>query len=100
VPKIFIMVDGLPRKDIFYMVGNYDSIEHTVKAISKISGLRDFRVLNNENWFPNFLCVNSEGLGYSEHRQKKIYIDGCMHDMGKVNVPAEIISKYFRLMNW
>ena len=74
-----------------------ESLEGTVGAISLINELRDPYTTGHEKKVAQLAKVIAQEIGLSETQVEEIYITGFLHDIGKIAVPAEILTKPSRL---
>lgn len=73
------------------------TFESTLLSISKIVDLRDAYTAGHENEVGNIACRIGQELGYSEEHCQLLKWAGIVHDVGKIAIPAEILSKPGRL---
>lgn len=73
------------------------SFESTLLSISKIVDLRDAYTAGHENEVGLVACQIGRKLGYSEEHSQLLKWAGMVHDVGKIAMPAEILSKPGRL---
>ena len=73
------------------------SFESTLLSISKIVDLRDAYTAGHENEVGLIACQIGHKLGYSEEHCQLLKWVGIVHDVGKIAIPAEILSKPGRL---
>lgn len=69
------------------------SIGTTVEAISQMVELRDPYTAGHERRVGELAAAIGAELGLAEHRITGLRIAGIVHDVGKIIVPAEILSK-------
>ncbi len=69
------------------------SIMHTVEAISQMVELRDPYTSGHERRVGDLAAAIGRELGLDEHHITSLRIAGNVHDVGKITVPAEILSK-------
>jgi len=69
------------------------SMFHTVEAVSTMVEQRDPYTSGHERRVGEFAAAIGAELGLSEAEQKGLRITGYVHDIGKIGVPAEILSK-------
>jgi PAS domain S-box-containing protein len=69
------------------------SIMHTVEAISQMVELRDPYTSGHERRVGDLAAAIGRELGLDEHRVTGLRVAGGVHDVGKITVPAEILSK-------
>jgi|GEM_PF-1444884 len=73
------------------------SIMSTVQAISHMVDLRDPYTSGHERRVGELAAAIGAELGMSEHQVTGLRVSGGVHDVGKIGVPAEILSKPTRL---
>lgn len=73
------------------------SVSHTVEAISQIVELRDPYTSGHERRVGDLAAAIGRELGLDKQRITGLRIAGSVHDVGKVTIPAEILSKPGRL---
>ena len=74
-----------------------ESMFHTVEAVSTMVEQRDPYTSGHERRVGEFAAAIGAELGLSEAEVKGLRITGYVHDIGKIGVPAEILSKPSRL---
>lgn len=83
------------------VLGYIDKIERmivsTVDAISRIVELRDPYTALHEHRVGLIAMAIAREMGLSENIQTCMRVAGAVHDVGKVSIPAEILSKPTRL---
>jgi len=65
----------------------------TVEAISDIIEMRDPYTAGHQRRVAHLAQAIARCLGLDEERQQAIYLAGVVHDLGKIRIPAEILSK-------
>ena len=70
-----------------------DSLEDTVGAIASTIEIRDPYTAGHQRRVAKLAARIAHALGLSEDRTRGIYLAGLIHDSGKINIPAEILSK-------
>lgn len=73
------------------------SIMSTVQAISHMVDLRDPYTSGHERRVGELAAAIGTELGLTEHQVTGLRVAGGVHDVGKIAVPAEILSKPTRL---
>lgn len=73
------------------------SIMRTVEAISQMVELRDPYTSGHERRVGDLAAAIGQELGLDQHRITGLRVAGNVHDVGKITVPAEILSKPGRL---
>jgi putative nucleotidyltransferase with HDIG domain len=69
----------------------------TIDAISLIVESRDPYTAGHQRRVASLACAIAEELKMSEDRIDKIRMGGLIHDIGKIYIPAEILTKPGRL---
>ncbi len=73
------------------------TFDETVASLSLMSEKRDPYTSGHQQRVAKIACALAEKLGLSEERIHGISIAGVLHDVGKIYIPAEILSKPARL---
>jgi putative nucleotidyltransferase with HDIG domain len=73
------------------------SMNSTVKAIAGIVELRDPYTAGHERRVAQLACAIGKEMGLPERQVEGLRVIGYLHDIGKIAVPAEILSKPSRL---
>lgn len=73
------------------------SMNSTVEAIAGMVELRDPYTAGHERRVAQLACAIGKEMGLPERRVEGLYVIGHLHDIGKIAVPAEILSKPTRL---
>jgi PAS domain S-box-containing protein len=74
-----------------------ESLEDTVGAIASTIELRDPYTAGHQRRVAKLAAAIARQMGLSDDRTRGIFFAGLIHDVGKINVPAEILSKPGRL---
>jgi len=69
------------------------TLEGIVQTISLTVELRDPYTAGHQQRVANLARAIAEQIGLSEERTEGIYMAGIIHDLGKIAIPAEILSK-------
>jgi len=69
------------------------SLIGTVQAISEITELRDPYTAGHQERVTELACAIGRTMGFAEDRLEGLRVAGLLHDIGKVSIPAEILSK-------
>jgi len=69
------------------------SLKDIVKALSKLIERRDPYTAGHQERVAKLACAIAEELGLSEEQIIGIRLAGLLHDMGKISIPAEILTK-------
>jgi len=68
-------------------------LDETIEALSKLSKIRDPYTAGHENRVAALATAIARKMGLSENRVEGIRIASLLHDVGKITIPAEILSK-------
>jgi HD-GYP domain-containing protein (c-di-GMP phosphodiesterase class II) len=68
-------------------------MDGTIKAISSVLEMRDPYTAGHERRVAQLACAIAGILGLSEQQTEGVRIAGFLHDIGKIAVPAEILSR-------
>ncbi|MBU0688523.1 MAG: PAS domain-containing protein [Gammaproteobacteria bacterium] len=69
----------------------------TVEAIASIVEMRDPYTSGHQKRVADLAQAIAKKMGRSEEEQQVIHLAGVVHDLGKISIPAEILSKPTRL---
>lgn len=72
-------------------------ISETVSAIATMAESRDSYTAGHQRRVAQLACAIAEEMGFTKARLEGISIAGTIHDIGKVAVPAEILTKSGKL---
>jgi len=70
-----------------------NSLEGTVRAIASMVEMRDPYTAGHQARVADLAVVIARQMGLPEEQVHAIYLAGMVHDLGKIQVPAEILSK-------
>lgn len=73
------------------------TFRQTVRALASMAEKRDPYTAGHQQRVARLACAIGRGLGLSEDALEGLEMAGTLHDVGKVYVPAEILSKPTRL---
>ncbi|MCJ7789433.1 MAG: PAS domain S-box protein [Candidatus Atribacteria bacterium] len=73
------------------------AIKSTIQAIALILEKRDPYTAGHQRRMTKLACAIAEEISLSSDKIERLYIAGIIHDIGKINVPTEILSKPGRL---
>jgi HD-GYP domain-containing protein (c-di-GMP phosphodiesterase class II) len=71
----------------------YESLEDTVGAIASTIEMRDPYTAGHQRRVAKLAAMIAGEMGLPEDQIRGIFLAGLIHDVGKINVPAEILSK-------
>jgi PAS domain S-box-containing protein/putative nucleotidyltransferase with HDIG domain len=69
------------------------ALEGTITAVARITEMRDPYTSGHQTRVTRLACAIAERMGLSEGMVEGLRVAGLLHDVGKVSVPAEILSK-------
>lgn len=69
------------------------SLDGTVAAIARMVELRDPYTAGHERRVAQLACAIGKEMGLPERQVEGLRVSGYLHDIGKIAVPAEILSK-------
>jgi PAS domain S-box-containing protein/putative nucleotidyltransferase with HDIG domain len=75
----------------------YKAMNGAVETISMISELRDPYTAGHQNQVAKLSAAIAEEMGLPEKKVAALRMAGTLHDIGKVSIPSEILSKPGRL---
>jgi PAS domain S-box-containing protein len=70
---------------------------HTVEVATRLGEMRDPYTAGHERRVAEIAVAISAELGFDARRQQGLRIAGYLHDIGKITIPLEILSKPGRL---
>lgn len=73
------------------------ALEGTIHTVSMAVELRDPYTAGHQRRVAELACAIAKAMGLSEERIRGIHMGGLIHDIGKIGIPAEILSKPSRL---
>jgi len=73
------------------------ALEETVHALASAVEMRDPYTAGHQRRVTELVCAVAEEMGLPEEQIEGLRMAGLIHDIGKINVPAEILSKPSRL---
>lgn len=68
-------------------------LEDTVQAIAATSEMRDPYTAGHQRRATQLACAIAKEMNLSEEQIEGLRVAGTLHDIGKIHVPAEILSK-------
>ena len=74
-----------------------NALADTVAALGATVAMRDPYTSSHERRVAELACLIAQHLGWSEEAVERLRIAALVHDVGKIAVPAEILSKPSRL---
>jgi PAS domain S-box-containing protein/putative nucleotidyltransferase with HDIG domain len=76
-----------------YLAQLQDSLEDTVRAIAGIVELRDPYTAGHQIRVADLATAIARQIGLPDEQVHAIHLAGIVHDLGKIKIPAEILSK-------
>ncbi|OHD64485.1 MAG: hypothetical protein A2176_06000, partial [Spirochaetes bacterium RBG_13_51_14] len=73
------------------------ALESTVKALGVTSELRDPYTAGHQRRVTQLACAIAREMGFTENRINGVRVAGLLHDIGKILIPAEILTKPSKL---
>lgn len=73
------------------------SIEGAIEAMALTVEMKDPYTAGHQRRVSQLACAIGKGMGLSEHKVEGIRLAAMVHDIGKIYVPAEILSKPGRI---
>lgn len=73
------------------------SMSSTIHALSNTVELRDPYTAGHQHRVAKLARAVAQHMGYSEEQIEVVYLAGVVHDIGKIAVPSEILSRPGRL---
>jgi PAS domain S-box-containing protein len=74
-----------------------DNLEDTVRAIATIVEMRDPYTSGHQSRVANLAAAIATQMGLLDEQVHAIHLAGVVHDVGKIQIPAEILSKPGRI---
>lgn len=72
-------------------------LEETIRAIALTIEKRDLFTAGHQHRVAELASAIAKAMKLSEDRVKGVYMAGLLHDIGKINVPAELLMKPAKL---
>jgi len=69
-----------------------DSLHQTVQALATLCEMRDPYTAGHQRRVASLACAIGKKMGLSERTLEGLHFAGLIHDIGKVRVPAEILT--------
>lgn len=70
-----------------------DSLEDTVRAMASLVEMRDPYTAGHQARVADLAAAIAKQMGLPEEQAHAIHLAGIVHDLGKIQIPAEILSK-------
>ncbi|MCJ7663994.1 MAG: PAS domain S-box protein, partial [Desulfobacterales bacterium] len=93
-----VMTDITERKNVEEeLQRSYQQLRETfietVNALASTVEMKDPYTAGHQRWATRLACAIAREMGLSEEQIEGIRMAGLIHDIGKINIPAEILSK-------
>ncbi|MCM8768687.1 MAG: PAS domain S-box protein [Candidatus Omnitrophica bacterium] len=72
-------------------------IQDTIFSLSRVMEIRDSYTANHQTRMTDLACLIARELDFPEERVKPIFLSGLVHDIGKIGVPSQILTKIGQL---
>ncbi len=94
-----IAMDNIRHRDIIEIKARQleQSINDTMLAVSRMVEQRDLYTSGHQRRVALIGLAIARELGWGEDRCRLVYQAGVLHDVGKIGIPSEILSKPARL---
>jgi putative nucleotidyltransferase with HDIG domain len=73
------------------------SLEKSIIAIAAVTEIRDPFTAGHQKRVAKLACAIAEEMGLSKGRSERLRLAAIVHDIGKINIPTEILIKPNRL---
>jgi putative nucleotidyltransferase with HDIG domain len=73
------------------------SLEQSIMAIAAVTEIRDPFTAGHQNRVTKLACAIAKEMGLAKGRHERLRLAAMVHDVGKVNIPTEILIKPNRL---
>jgi putative nucleotidyltransferase with HDIG domain len=94
-PDVYCLVatDLTLVKKQHQLAGVRDSLDHTLRAIAGIVEMRDPFTAGHQARVADLAAAIARQMALSDDQVNAIHLAGTLHDLGKIQIPAEILSK-------
>jgi len=69
------------------------ALEETVNVLASVFGKRDLYTSGHQQRVMQLACAIASEIGLTSGQVQGIHVAGSLHDIGKINVPTEILTK-------
>ncbi len=69
------------------------ALDETVHVLTSVIEMRDPYTANHQRRVTQLVCAIAKEMGLSEDRIEGLRMAGLIHDIGKIAIPAEVLSK-------
>ena len=70
----------------------FESVEDTIQAIARIVEIRAPYTAGHQRRVTQLACAIAKSMNFSEDQINSLHLAGIIHDVGKIQVPAEILA--------
>ncbi|SEW33272.1 HD-GYP domain-containing protein [[Clostridium] fimetarium] len=91
--EVAIIISDVTKKYEDKLHLNYKHIMETVIAIGNIVEKRDLYTSRHQKKVAYLASEIAKEIGLSKEQVESIYISGLLHDIGKMGIPSEILTK-------
>ena len=70
-----------------------NNLESTVSALTSALEMRDPYTAGHQQRVASLACAIAEEMGFAQEQIDGLRMAGLIHDIGKINIPAEILNK-------
>jgi len=74
-----------------------ETLDAVIQVVARMVESRDHYTAGHQRRVTELACAMAEKMGFSQDWVKGLRMAGMIHDLGKISVPAEILSKPGRL---
>jgi putative two-component system response regulator len=76
-----------------YLAQLQTALMSTVKVVITMGEMRDPYTAGHQRRVAHIAVAIGAELGFDANRQEGLHVAGCLHDIGKIAIPAEILAK-------
>ncbi|MGI6413172.1 MAG: HD domain-containing phosphohydrolase [Syntrophomonadaceae bacterium] len=76
------------------------TLDGTVNALLAASEKRDPYTAGHQRRVAQLACIIARKMGFSEERVEELRLAGLLHDIGKIYIPGEILTKSGEINSW
>ncbi|MBN1161526.1 MAG: HD-GYP domain-containing protein [Dehalococcoidales bacterium] len=71
----------------------HKTIEGVINVVSRVMGSRDPYTASHQRRVAELARVIAKEIGFTDWQMTGVYVTGLVHDIGKVSIPTEILTK-------
>jgi putative nucleotidyltransferase with HDIG domain len=83
----------LHEESLSYLENTQRMFDQTIKTVARMVEVRDPYTADHEERVAQLAVAIGQEMGESQEHLKWIHTGGLLHDIGKIQIPAEILSK-------